>query len=286
MRVGAKIKLLRLLPRSSEAKRKQHGRRNKSALPKASAVAGRPLGQHFLRDTSVIERILQAAQLTPQDQVLEIGPGRGALTAPMLLTGCSILALEVDPELARRLSGSERLKVLHKDFLDWDFSDWQAGPEPGKVVANLPYYITTPILEKLLTSSDGRFSDMWLMMQHEVAERIVTPGKRSSGSLTHFVRYYAQADYLFRIPPAAFSPPPEVDSAVVHFRFTGPPPDSSAKQFFRILRQAFAQRRKMLRTSLKGILQDHHFEQAQIEAQRRPETLSFEEFLALERVSR
>lgn len=247
---------------------------------------GRPLGQHFLTDAHWIERILEAARPAPGERILEIGPGRGALTFPMAMAGAQVLAVEVDPELAARLRTSSGLVVVEQDFLQVKLAELLPPPSDWKVVANLPYYITTPILEKLLTEGGGRISDMWLMMQHEVAERIVSPASRLSGSLTHFVRFYSQASYLFRVPPAAFQPPPEVDSAVVHFRFHEPPGDCQPRRFFQILRQAFAQRRKMLRSSLKGLVQPEQFEAAGVDPQRRPETLSFEEFVALERCSR
>lgn len=248
---------------------------------------GRPLGQHFLSDPHWIEKILDAAQLAPGERILEIGPGRGAITLPMAMTGARVTAVELDPELAARLRSSmSNLVVVEQDFLQVDLPKL-LGHEPGwKVVANLPYYITTPILERLLTRSEGLISDMWLMMQHEVAERIVSPETRLSGSLTHFVRFYSEATYLFRVPPGAFQPPPEVDSTVVHFRFQPPPEDCPPRRFFQILRQAFAQRRKMLRSSLKGLVAPEAFEAAGVAPERRPETLRFEDFVALERASR
>ena len=250
-------------------------------------MGSRPLGQHFLTDTSIIERILQEAGLAAGHKVLEIGPGRGALTYPMLITGCRVTCIEMDPKLAHKLKPSEQLVVVEGDFLQVDLKE-VLGPADGswKVVANLPYYVTTPILEKLLTQVQPWAPDMWLMMQHEVAERIVTPGRRTSGSLTHFVRFFALAEYCFKVPPSAFAPPPEVDSAVVHFRFQPPPEDCPPKRLFALVRGAFAQRRKMLRSSLKSLLSPEHFELAGIDPQRRPETLQFEDFLALEKASR
>ncbi|MBT9588966.1 ribosomal RNA small subunit methyltransferase A [bacterium] len=250
-------------------------------------MGGRPLGQHFLRDPETIDKILLAADTGPGQRILEIGPGRGALTYPLAMSGAQVLAVELDEELAGKLKPSAGLVVVCQDFLHADLGRLlaPAGADPWKVVANLPYYITTPILERLLIHGHGLIGDMWLMMQHEVAERIVSPATRQSGSLTHFVRFHAQASYLFKVPPQAFSPAPEVESAVVHFRLHEPPPDVLPKRFFEILRRAFAQRRKMLRTSLKGLLSDAQFEAAGIVAQRRPETLHFEEFVALERAS-
>lgn len=249
-------------------------------------MGGRRLGQHFLHDPGIIEKIVAAAEVQPQESILEIGPGRGALTLPLSLSGANVLAVELDEALATKLQGLTRVEVVQQDILQVDLGRLLSSSPSWKVVANLPYYITTPILEKLLSQGHGLISEMWLMMQHEVAERIVSFARRQSGSLTHFVRYHAQAEYLFRVPPSAFSPPPEVDSAVVHFRLHNPPEDCLPRRFFQILQRAFAQRRKMLRTSLKGLVHDEQFQRAGVASDRRPETLHFEEFLALERASR
>lgn len=248
-------------------------------------MGGRPLGQHFLQDPRVIDQILSVANPQPGQKILEIGPGRGALTYPMLLSGAQVLAVEVDEQLAAQLKPSEHLRVVRQDILKVRLSELLADG-PFKVVANLPYYITTPILEKVLQEGHGLIQELVLMMQHEVAERIVKPAHRLSGSLTHFVRFHAQAEYLFKVPPSAFLPPPEVDSAVMRFTLHAPPEDCLARRFFEILRRSYAQRRKMLRSSLKGLVSDEQFQKAGIDAQRRPETLHFEEFLALERASR
>jgi len=248
-------------------------------------MGGRPLGQHFLHDAQVIDQILSVANPQPGQKILEIGPGRGALTYPMLISGAQVLAVEVDENLAAKLKPSENLRVVRQDILDTRLSDLLSDG-PYKVVANLPYYITTPILEKVLQEGHGLIDELVLMMQHEVAERIVKPAHRLSGSLTHFVRFHSRAEYLFKVPPTAFLPPPEVDSAVLRFTLHAPPEDCNPKRFFEILRRSFAQRRKMLRSSLKGLIHDEQFQKAGIDPQRRPETLHFEEFLALERSSR
>lgn len=248
-------------------------------------MGGRPLGQHFLQDPQVIEQILSVANPQPGQKILEIGPGRGALTYPMLLSGAQVLAVEVDENLAAKLRPSDHLRVVRQDILQTRLEELLPDG-PYNVVANLPYYITTPILEKVLQEGHGLIHELVLMMQHEVAERIVKPAHRLSGSLTHFVRFHAQAEYLFKVPPKAFLPPPEVDSAVLRFTLHAPPEDCNPKRFFEILRRSFAQRRKMLRSSLKGLVHDEQFQKAGIDPQRRPETLHFEEFLALERASR
>ena len=248
---------------------------------------GRRYGQHFLKDPQWINRILDSAAVE-EDKVLEIGPGRGALTLPMAWKASRLLAYEIDPDLAaplaRGFADKPHLEVVQEDFLEADVysrlkdGDW-------KVVANLPYYVTTPILEKLFQLGRGCIREMWLMMQHEVAERIVSPATREAGSLTYFANFYSQPTYLFKVPPQAFAPPPEIDSAVVHFRLRDELPSPRPKRFFAIVRRAFGARRKTLRRSLSPWFEGAQIEAAGIDPQRRPETLSMEEFLRLEQIA-
>ncbi len=233
---------------------------------------GRRYGQHFLRDPHWIDRILKAADLGPSDRVLEIGPGDGALTLPMAERVQHVLSYEVDPDLPTL--SHPNLTVKHEDFLKTDLPEG-----PWKLVANLPYYITTPILEKVVPHPD-KFQGMWLMMQHEVAKRIVSPATREAGSLTYFVAHAWTPRYLFKIPPGAFMPPPQVHSAVVEF-LPKATPSKRPKRLERLVRSAFHQRRKTLRRSLE-FLSEQTFVNAGIDPQRRPETLTLQEFEALE----
>lgn len=238
--------------------------------------------QHFLRDSTVVERILEAASLTPEDRVLEIGPGAGALTLPMIMRAGRVLACEIDPHWASRLGAAPNLTVVRQDFLDVDLA--RLLPEPGwKVVANLPYAVTTPILEKLLSAPFGLFSAMWLMVQKEVAERVVARGTRSSGSLSHFVQLRAHAELLFTVPARCFAPPPEVESAVLHLVPRPLPEGLEVARLERLVRTAFAQRRKMLKSSLSGLVDADTWQRSGIDPTRRPETLTLDEFLKLER---
>lgn len=233
---------------------------------------GRRYGQHFLRDPHWIARIVAAADLGPSDRVLEIGPGQGALTLPMADKVKEVLAYEIDTDL--KPLQHPNLTIRHEDFLKTDLPEG-----PWKLVANLPYYITTPILEKVVPHPD-KFQGMWLMMQHEVAKRIVSPASREAGSLTYFVAHAWEPRYLFKIPPGAFAPPPEVHSAVVEF-LPKAIPSKRPKRLERLVRSAFHQRRKTLRRSLE-FLPPEAFTQAGIDPQRRPETLTLQEFERLE----
>ena len=148
---------------------------------------GKKYGQHFLRDPQWINKILEAAQVKEGDRVLEIGPGRGALTLPMAWKADRLLAYEIDPELAEPLrqefASRPQLEILEEDFLSAEvYPKLRDLGGDFKVVANLPYYVTTPILEKLFTLGRPCIREMWLMMQHEVAERIVSPACRKSGA--------------------------------------------------------------------------------------------------------
>ncbi|MEW6280622.1 MAG: 16S rRNA (adenine(1518)-N(6)/adenine(1519)-N(6))-dimethyltransferase RsmA [Candidatus Eremiobacterota bacterium] len=245
--------------------------------------------QHFLRDSGVVARILGAAGLEPGDRVLEIGPGEGALTLPMLERVSRVVACEIDPHWAARLKNLKGpLKVLQGDFLKVDLKrELTGGCEGGwKVVANLPYAITSPILEKLLLEGAGRISDMWLMVQKEVAERVAARGTRDTGALTIFVQLRAEVELLFEVPRGCFDPPPEVDSAVLHFRLHPVPEGVDLARLSQLVRVSFHQRRKMLKRSLSPLLGDRAedvLRQAGIDPTRRPETLRWEDFVALER---
>ncbi len=249
---------------------------------------GRRWGQHFLQDRSVVERILEAAAPGSEDRILEIGPGPGVLTRPLAQRAAQVLACEIDSQLADGLEHIERVTVVRGDFLKQDLS-LLLEPPGWKVVANLPYYITTPILEKLLLEAHHRVTEMWLMMQKEVAQRIVSPASRQAGSLTYFVHLFADPSLLFTVPPGAFSPPPKVDSAVLHLKLHGRHLERVSSDYFQsLVRTAFGQRRKTLRRSLSGLLQDPSglLIRAGVDPQRRPETLTMEEFLRLVEVWR
>lgn len=243
------------------------------------------LSQNFLVDGNIIRKIVTTANVQKDDPVLEIGPGPGALTQALLQAGAQVLACEQDQVLAEqllRLQCEERLRVRQQDIRCFDLD---AELSPGtKVVANLPYHLSTPILAMLLPRRD-LLGSITVMVQEEMARRIVAgPGTKDYGSLSVFVRFFGKASYAFKVSRGCFYPAPKVDSAVVHIKLEqAPAVDEDA--FFVLTRGAFAQRRKMLRTSLKEIYGrerlDKAFVAASIDGTSRPEQLSLEDFLRL-----
>lgn len=216
------------------------------------------LGQNFLHDQEAIRRIVAALGDCSRETVIEIGPGRGAVTRVLAERAAHTLAIELDDALIAHLRAefpTDRVTVVHEDVLDFDFAaiSSQAG-RPVAVLGNLPYYITSPILLKL-AASHADLDRAVLMMQREVADRVTAPpGSRDYGLLSVTVQLYGPAEALFTLPPAAFSPPPQVHSTVVRWRFA---PRFSAlgvdpNQFLKFVRQAFAQKRKTLANNLRA----------------------------------
>ncbi|MDX9714677.1 MAG: 16S rRNA (adenine(1518)-N(6)/adenine(1519)-N(6))-dimethyltransferase RsmA [Dissulfurispiraceae bacterium] len=251
-------------------------------------MAKKSLGQNFLFDNAILSRITAAASITKDDLVVEIGPGYGTLTKHLCKAAKRVLSIEIDEDLynklALELSCFENLELLNFDAMQYDFS--QLGN--FKVVANIPYYITTPILFRLIETAPG-LQSMTLTVQKEVAERIVSqPGCKDYGVLSVAVQYYGSAEYLFTIPAAAFRPVPKVDSAVVYIDMTHKPDLDirNRNTFFRVVKTAFSQRRKMLSNSLKPLFQDvqESLAEAGIEPTRRPETLSLSEFARISNI--
>jgi 16S rRNA (adenine1518-N6/adenine1519-N6)-dimethyltransferase len=233
----------------------------------------RRLGQHFLTRKSILERIAAAAAPDDAAPVVEIGPGRGALTEHLLPRVPHVYAIEVDTVLVHYLQGKFRaapgLTVIHNDVLKTDLAQWG----PVAVAGNLPYYITSPIIERVLSLGPLLRRAVFLV-QKEVAERLTTPpGSREYGYLTVQTALMAEARMLFTVPPGAFSPPPKVDSAVVLLEPRAEPLVGDVPAFLRFASLCFAQKRKTLRNNLsatypKGVLD------AQPEASMRAEQLS------------
>ena len=251
------------------------------------------LGQHFLVDESVVRRIAESLQLRPDMPVLEIGPGIGTLTQFLAMTGACITAVELDRRcieiMGTTLKAYNNIRIVQGDVLNFDFAELM-GAGPFQIAGNLPYYITTPIVMKILEGQVPA-EKMVFMVQKEVADRMVSaPGSKEYGALSVAVQYHTEAVKLFEVPSAAFMPPPAVDSAVILCtKRTQPPVDvPSAKLFFRVVRAAFGQRRKTLANALQGggfsreevtaMLQE-----TGIKGERRGETLSLDEFAALSR---
>jgi 16S rRNA (adenine1518-N6/adenine1519-N6)-dimethyltransferase len=249
--------------------------------------ARKRFGQHFLHDPGVLARIVAAIDPQPGERIVEIGPGRGALTLPLLARSGRLDAIEIDrdliPDLEARAAGAGELVVHAADALEFDFAAlWGAGPRL-RVCGNLPYNISTPLLFHLLAAR-ASILDMHFMLQKEVVDRIVAaPGGKQYGRLTVMLAAACRATALFRVGRGAFQPPPAVDSAVVRLvPHSGTPfPLPDAARFARVVAAAFSMRRKTLRNSLRGLVDEAGFEAAGIAADRRPETLAPAEFARL-----
>ena len=253
--------------------------------------ASKRLGQNFLIHSGTVEAIVATADIHPGDRILEIGPGIGTLTQGLAEAGAIVTAVELDKKLpavlAETLSGYDRVRIVGGDILKTDLPTLM-GEKPFKVVANLPYYITTPIL---LTLLERRLpiTRIVAMVQREVAERMIAaPGGRDYGALSVAVQYYTAPQLAMEVSPRCFLPPPAVESAVMDcvVRKTPPVEVADEKQFFRIVRAAFGQRRKTLGNALKslGFSRDTlqgALTMAGIDPLRRGETLSLAEFAAL-----
>lgn len=255
---------------------------------------GARLGQHFLRDEGARDAVASLAGAGPGDRILEIGPGRGAITGRLLATGAAVTAVELDDVIAGKLPGmvgpeaAARLTTINEDFLRLDLG--ALGPGPWIVVGNLPYAVGTPILQKLLDWD--RWTRAVLMFQLEVAERVVAgPGGPDYGLLSLSVRARADAQLAFEVPRAAFMPPPNVESAVVALTRLAAPrlPASEEKGFWRLARTAFTQRRKMASGVLSKALGkpreevDAAFAAAGLGPGARPEEIPFEAWRELAR---
>ena len=247
-------------------------------------------GQHFLHDRNLVDRMVRTLDLKQDDTVVEIGPGRGALTYPLLEDLPHLHVVELDRDLItllRQENTPDRLSIHESDALKFDFRTLKPADKPLRVVGNLPYNISTPLIFHLLSQSDA-ISDMTFMLQKEVVDRLTaSPGTRDWGRLSIMVQYYCQADYLFFVPPGAFSPPPKLDSAVVRLLPypTLPHPADDEDHLRRLVAQAFTQRRKAIRNSLKSLVSLEQFEAVGIDAGLRPDQLSVADYVALANLS-
>lgn len=263
-------------------------------LPSPFYAPRKRFGQHFLEPTWVA-KVIRAIDPQPDDDFLEIGPGRGALTRPLLARVKSIQAFEIDRDLAAALRGSEgRLTLVEGDFLDTANRLATERSHPLRVAGNLPYNVASPILFKLLElhASGVPLVDATLMLQREVADRLVAaPGGKEYGVLSILVQHTADVERLLSLPPGAFRPPPKVRSALVRVRFREPRPPAAAPAVFAALAQAiFTRRRKMLVNALLAFPLSSRLspaaalERANIDARRRPETLTLAELVRLANV--
>ena len=261
--------------------------------------AHKSLGQHFLYDLNLTQKIVRAAGIGPGDMVLEIGPGPGGLTRALLHSGAHVIAVERDPRFAPLLqqlteASGGALQVRQEDALHLDLAALARPGEPLKIVSNLPYNVGTALLVNWLTQTPRVWSSMTLMFQREVAERVVAQaGDQAYGRLAVLRAAVADAHLLFGVPAATFTPPPKVDSAVVHLvPKAGGACFDDLEALQSVTRAAFGQRRKMLRASLKacakaaGMDVATWLESAGIDPAARPQTVPPEGFFALARAWR
>ena len=258
------------------------------------ALAHRPrkrFGQHFLRDPSVLERIVAAIRPVPGDHLVEIGPGLGALTRPLLAAVGELDAVELDRDLLEPLRAHcadiGRLRLHHADALKFDFAALRGTGPRLRVVGNLPYNISTPLLFHLLDQA-SHLRDLHFMLQQDVVERMAAgPGEEAYGRLSVMLQYRCQVEPLFTVGPEAFRPPPKVRSAVVRLVpcETSPVAVRDERLFAEVVRRAFAQRRKTLRNALRGWLDIAQIEAAGVNPGARPETLDLAAFAALSAVA-
>ena len=241
-------------------------------------------GQHFLHDPGVIRRIIEAVAPIPGQRIVEVGPGRGALTWSLLERAQRLDAIEIDRDLAQALTSDPRarggLHVHVENVLDTDFVRLRGAGEPLRIVGNLPYNISTPLLFRLLAQR-AAISDMYFMLQKEVVERMAAqPGTKAYGRLTVMLAAAAEVDALFDVGPGAFKPRPKVWSAIVRLRPSETPRfDSGRNGALRTLvTTAFSHRRKTLRNSLLGLLTAEQIQSCGIDPQLRPETLAPAQF--------
>ncbi|HWO94939.1 MAG TPA: 16S rRNA (adenine(1518)-N(6)/adenine(1519)-N(6))-dimethyltransferase RsmA [Bacillus sp. (in: firmicutes)] len=275
-------------------------KRTKEILDKYGFTFKKSLGQNFLIDTNILHRIVDYAEVTEYTGAIEIGPGIGALTEQLAKRAKKVVAFEIDqrllPILKDTLSPYSNVKVIHQDILKADVHNVIAsefdGVEDLMVVANLPYYVTTPILMKLLEEKIP-VRGIVVMLQKEVADRIAAkPGTKDYGSLSIAIQYYTEAETVMVVPKTVFNPQPNVDSAVLRL-IKRPNPIVEVKDehfFFSVVRASFGQRRKTILNNLTSNLSfgkekkqaiEQSLHEVGIDPKRRGETLSIEEFATL-----
>lgn len=250
------------------------------------------LGQNFLTDETVLDDIVSGAEISKDDYVIEIGPGVGTLTKELIHRARKVTSIELDskliPILEAELSCYDNFNLIHKDALKVDYKELIGDEKNVKVVANLPYYVTTPIIANLL-NDDLNIKSITIMIQKEVAERINgEPCTKEYGAFTLLCKYYCDTKIIRLVPPSCFIPSPKVDSIVIRLDKLDKPrvEVEDKKLFFNIIKQSFNMRRKTLWNSIKSLgldkeLQEKAFEDAGIEPTRRGETLSIQEFANL-----
>ena len=257
------------------------------------------LGQNFLIDGNIVKKIVRDAGITKDDYVLEVGPGVGTLTEELALNAKKVVAVEIDRSLLpildiTVLNRYDNIDVVHGDILEIDIKtliEEKLGGGPVKVVANLPYYVTTPIIARFL-EEDLNVESLTIMVQKEVAQRMVSKqGSKVYGSLSVFVSFYSEPEILLTVPKSVFMPSPKIDSAVIRLNMKESLPDVDKKQFFKVVRASFSKRRKTILNALSSygftIEKDEikgALEAAGIDPGSRAEQLSLEEFVKISKI--
>ena len=254
--------------------------------PVFTAPAKKQLGQHFLADRHYIDKIVMAVNPKDGDRLVEIGPGQGAITLPLLRVHPKLTVIEFDRDLIAPLTAAAEplgeLTIVHRDVLRVDFTELAAG-QPIRLVGNLPYNLSSPILFHALDHAPA-ITDMTFMLQKEVVDRMAAdPGSKVYGRLSVMLQAYCEVIPLFDVPPAAFRPPPKVDSAVV--RLVPRDPETigidDRELFARVVRDAFGQRRKTLRNALSQVCDAAMIEAAGVRPDARAEQLPVADFVRL-----
>ena len=249
--------------------------------------ARKRFGQNFLVDQNIIDKIVSAIAPKPDQNLVEIGPGQGAITGPLLEKCSTLNVVELDrdliPLLQNKFQQYPGLMIYQGDALKTDFGQFYRENSPLRIIGNLPYNISTPLLFHLL-SFNKQIYDMYFMLQKEVVERLgAIPGEKHYGRLSVMVQYHCKVQPLFLVPPTAFRPIPKVESAIVQLKPYAEPPyrAKNLSLLSKFVRTCFQQRRKTIKNSLKLFLTTEQIDQLTIDLTLRPENLSVEEFVQL-----
>ena len=244
-------------------------------------------GQNFLTDQNVLSEIIRVIAPTANDTMVEIGPGQGAMTALLLAQLSRLQVVELDRDLVALLQkkfNPDKLIIHSGDALQFDFGALQPAQSKLRIVGNLPYNISSPLLFHLAQYAQ-QVEDQHFMLQKEVVQRMVAPpGGKDYGRLSVMLQWRYQMEMLFIVPPSAFDPPPKVDSAIVRMRPIASPLACEQARLEQVVTQAFSQRRKVIRNSLGGLFTEQQLITAGIDPQARPETISLEQYVALTHV--
>ncbi len=249
--------------------------------------ARKRFGQNFLNDQNIIDRIVRSIHPQASDRLVEIGPGQGAITRQLIEACPQLQVIELDrdliPILLAQFAKYDDFAIHQEDALRFDFASLIKNKQPLRIVGNLPYNISTPLIFHLLSYQD-RISDMHFMLQKEVVNRLVaSPGEKNYGRLSVMVQYFCQVENLFEVPPESFDPKPKVDSAIVRLQpyKTLPYVADNFDFFSHLVNTAFQQRRKTLRNTLKQIADSDTIASVNIDTGLRPENLSVKDYVEL-----